>query len=271
MNSLTNSTRCVVPLFASAVFSISILSGPVANASGLQFNFSKEQLFFQMSEDFVHHTGYGASAFVEAPVGSFTQLMLNGTHELVVDPDNPEEWSFMTARPPGLIKEDLDLAFPSSSTYTFDYSGGELIIGSFSIDIGPDAYPAITPSLAPGSFTAAQSVDPTQAFTLHWNDHGAYADMIFIDWSVNGIFASSDDLPASTTSFEFAADTFTPGGSFTIEIFFVNVSVMDEDDNATGYINILTVPLNTVPEPRMYAFLFGAAVAGAALLRRRRV
>lgn len=253
---------------AAAVVILSVTL-PSAAVSAVQFNFAKEQLFYQMSEDFVHHLGYGANAFVEAPVGSFTSLILNGTHVLNQDSEEQENWEYTTPRPPGMLKEDLDAEFPSSSTLVFSYSGGTLGTDTFSIDIGADAYPALAPSLAPGSFTAAQSVDPTQPFTIHWIDHSAVADLIFVDWSVDGVFNSSDDLPASATSFEFPAHTFTPGGTFEIEILFVNISVLDIDDNATGYINILTVPLTAIPEPRAYAFMFGLTVAATALLRQR--
>ena len=69
-------------------------------------------------------------------------------------------------------QESLDALFPEQNTYTITVSGGALGTISQQIDIGEDLYP-VTPYLTGTNFTDAQSIDRTQAFTLHFNNPGS--------------------------------------------------------------------------------------------------
>jgi hypothetical protein len=182
----------------------------------------------------------------------------------------------------------LDAAYPSG-IYTFTASNAATS-ATQTVHVAYDQSlpPAAIPRIDADAYLALQHLNPTTGFTLHFN---AFAPDPTVNFSETGLFIVDltggpyiqlvhEYLPASSTSFSFAANTFTAGHRYLGDLaFFQGFEGVEGDALTNGLVSRQTnfyfavpddVPL-AVPEPGTWMMtLMGFGALGARIRTRRK-
>ena len=230
---------------------------------------AKVENFVQTSSSSVSGAGWDFRALIsfdDAPAGAVTIASPStGPFDLRTDPFDPDarrgDFSFAD-------KALLDADFPSSRTYTFAFGSGS----THTLALGADDYPALAspPQFTSATYAAAQAIDPTQPFTLGFeNRNGALFDFIGITYNEGGVRLPIDVVVSTETGYTIDGDELPANSNLEFNISYTKITGSGLN-GASGYILETSLPATTlVPEPATAAGLLGAAVFAVAVLRRR--
>ena len=238
-------------------------------AAVIDASIAKVEKFGQTGSSSVSGLGWDFRALIsfdDAPAGAVTIASPStGPFHLGTDPIDPD------ARRAGFSfadKASLDADFPSSVTYTYSFGSGL----THTLALGADDYPALVsaPQFTSATYTAAQAIDPTQPFTLGFeNRNGALFDRIGITYTEGGVRLPIDVVGSTATGYTIDGDELPGDADLEINISYTKITGSGAN-GASGYILETSLPATTlVPEPATAAGLLGAAVFAVAVLRRR--
>ncbi len=172
------------------------------------------------------------SAFVQIPSG--------GSRTLVAEGDS--SWNF-EQRFSSL--SSLDATY-GTGTYSLQVDSQNDFTSFSQLQMSANAYPN-TPQLS--NFSAAQSINPTNSFTLMWDAFtgGTANDFVQVSISAEGgvdVFRSGDApgspsaLNGTSTSIDIPANTLSPGQFYTVELMFAKITVSNTTSipGATGVV-----------------------------------
>ncbi len=239
---------------------VSLLSAaalPAADVS--QFNVLKGQMFLQT--DAGSPSPAGPSSFVlqcegsGSGMGLLTGMSLTKPNTQVVNLSPDGDQSYRLEQAFG-SQTALDTAFPNGS-YTLTMVTMNDGTKAVALSLTGDAYPP-TPHIS--NFTAAQAVDPSQAFTLTWDAWagGTGNDVVqirIVDSGMQDVFASPEQgqpggLTGLSTSLLIPARKLRPGQVYGVELLFGRSTDFNQSSypGATGlaaYFKKVQFPLTT--------------------------
>lgn len=191
---------------------------------------------------------YGASTVTNAT------LTPPGKSPVAMEPD----WNSFQVGGQYFSQAALDTDFPNGNfiitTMGVNYTA------SIAVSLTGDTYPT-TPQIS--NFTAAQSINPNQDFTLTWNNLGLTSNDfikvgIYDSTGKNSIFETPPPmnpgaLPGNLTSFTIPANTLCPGAQYDVNLIvakIVNVVTNNNPDGtktvlASAYAKFLDFPIKT--------------------------
>ncbi|MFP4357522.1 MAG: hypothetical protein ACLFSZ_03675 [Puniceicoccaceae bacterium] len=250
------------------VLSAAFPSAGFAQLTVLDASLAKVERFVQDGPSSVAADGWDFRALIsfdDEPEGAVTvESPSTGPFTLGVDSIDPDARSgnFSFAD-----KASLDADFPSGVTYTFIYDSGS----THPLDLEADDYPAIdAPMFTPATYDGAQTIDPTQPFTLGFEDrNSAEFNFIGITYSEGAERYPIDVVGDSATGYTIDPGDLPADSSIRINIGYTKITE-DGADGESGYILETSLPATTlIPEPASAVWLMGGFALGAALLRRR--
>lgn len=190
----------------------------------------------------------------ENPFDIFAQAQLSP--ELLADPDNLLFIAGMSLRTPAGRTEAMNFD-PNSGSFwlyagavsapalnlrygpgTYRFTLRSLISGDrhFTLALAEDDYPPVPRLL---NFAAAQAIDPTQDFTLHWNEFsGAGVREIRLEIvraeTFEGVMAEGP-WPGETTAFRIPAGTLSPATAYVATLSFTRYTLAASGANPQSF------------------------------------
>jgi hypothetical protein len=185
-----------------------------ANGNSLSYTGS----FFAVDLTSVNPGDYNAVQLSYPGAGSPQDLTQTG----------PSTFHFQTALLPS--QAAMDSAYPTG-TYAFQASNGSTMDTASLTYSSPDYYSQSQPYLAGTNYSGLQGVNAHAAFTFQFSPFvtgtlpAGSSSFIFLtvyDVTTNTTVYSQSFLPSTTTSVTMAANTLTPGDSYSSELIFDN-------------------------------------------------
>ena len=227
------------------------LFSTVLHADVEEFNVVKVRGFEQVSQTPSSESiGYAFDAYVDVLMDEATSVTINGAPFVEVDPGI---WDFTNEF---ATKAELDAAFPSSTVFTINISGGTL--GSLSETVTlpmPEAYPAPA-SLTPASFASIQEADPESDLLIEWFAPDAsttFVALAIYDTSTEDTIVDTE-FDLAQTSYLIPASDLDPDRTYVIELFFANVNIGSGNPSPgfgeqaitlAGYVSVTTAEFTT--------------------------